>query len=138
MKGNRLTRILGSLKRLHRPRRGKSTLPPGYISKALEKWIDEGRYAEESSVEKVSVQLGIAPWMLTDYFRNEHGTRFTTWRKEIRLSKAAELLLEKPEMPASKVGEMVGIKDKSNFRNQFRKKTGLTPSQWRARHSTPL
>ncbi|MBQ6087545.1 MAG: helix-turn-helix transcriptional regulator [Bacteroidales bacterium] len=138
MNGKRLTRILGTLKRLNPARREKSTLPPGYVSKALEKWIDDGRFAEESSVETVSVQLGLAPWMLTDYFRNEHGTRFTTWRKEIRLSKAAELLLEKPEMPASKVGEMVGIKDKSNFRNQFRKKTGLTPTQWRARHTASL
>ena len=137
MTGKKLDRILGTLKRLRPSLRSKSTLPPGYVSMALNKWIEEGKFAEESSVETVAGELGITPWMLTDYFRTAHGKRFTTWRKEIRLSKAEELLLGRPDIPASKVGELVGIRDKSNFRNQFRKRTGLTPAQWRTRRPSP-
>ena len=131
-----LSKILDSMRRLLPFGRSRTTVHYSDISKAIEQWIAEGRYSEEASVETVASQMGIAPWMLTDYFRNVHGKRFTTWRKEIRLSKAATLLVGKPEIPACKIGAMVGIRDKSNFRNQFRQSTGLTPAQWREEHSS--
>ena len=126
-----LSKILDSMRKLLPFGSGRSSVRHSDISRLLEQWIDNGRYSEEASVETVASQMGIAPWMLTDYFRDVHGKRFTTWRKEIRLSKAADLLVEKPEIPASKIGMMVGIRDKSNFRNQFRLATGMTPAQWR-------
>lgn len=132
-----LQRFLDTVKRLRPGRRGRTTMSDEDIAEDLRKWVEEGKYKEESSVETVALQLGLTPWMLTDYFRAVHGKRFSTWRKEIRLSRARTLLLERPDLPACKVGEMVGIKDKSNFKSQFRKATGLTPSQWREHHSGP-
>lgn len=54
---------------------------------------------------------------------------FVNWRNELRMLYAEKFLLEHPDTPASAVGEAAGIPDKSNFRKEFRKFTGLSPSE---------
>ena len=103
------------------------------ISQALVGWIAAGRHREEyPSMDAVADELGVSKEQLSFYFSNRIHRRFDTWRKELRIEEAKILLVDFPDVPASAVGAMVGIPDKSNFRRQFYEQTGCTPSEWRA------
>ena len=60
--------------------------------------------------------------------------KFLTWRKELRINDAKDLLLMHPNAPACHIGFVVGLCDKSNFRQQFREVVGCTPLEWRKRN----
>ena len=83
-------------------------------------------------MDAVADELGVSKEQLSFYFSNRIHRRFDTWRMELRIEEAKILLVDFPDVPASAVGAMVGIPDKSNFRRQFYEQTGFTPSEWRA------
>ena len=49
---------------------------------------------------------------------------------QLRILHAKELL-QQTSLPASKIGEMVGIEDENYFYRIFKKRTGLTPQAYR-------
>ena len=71
---------------------------------------------------------------LSFYCSTRFGKTFLTWRKELRIEEAMDLLLKFPVIPASKIGLSLGIKDKSDFRHQFKSVTGMTPREWREKN----
>lgn len=85
-------------------------------------------------MEQVADDIGVSQEQLSWFFRQYAGTSFLQWRKRLRIRDAKKLLSRKNPLPVTKVGEMVGIPDKSNFRNQFEAFTGMTPAQWRDSH----
>ena len=101
-------------------------------------WIENKRYRECSlSREDVASELNTSPAFLSAYFNGVLKSDFYTWRTSLRIEDAKKLLLDNTELPVSLVGEMVGINDRSNFHRQFKKVTGLSPSQWRESYGTP-
>ena len=98
----------------------------------LESWVAEGKYRLwYGSMDSILEDLGLTAGELSMYCTAKLKKNFLSWRKELRMEDAKELLLKHPEVPASKIGKCLGINDKSNFRHQFKSVTGLTPSQWR-------
>ena len=102
------------------------------ISAALKDWQNRHGYCRHCRVDDVAEELGFSREQLTFYFHTVMKRGFVNWRSELRMLYAETLLLENPDTPAYAVGEVVGIPDKSNFRKEFRKFTGLSPSAWRA------
>ena len=61
-------------------------------------------------------------------FRREVGTTFEFWRRQVRLVKGIELLVE--GCPVKAVAAEVGYRQPSAFVELFRKTLGMTPKAW--------
>lgn len=101
----------------------------------LEKWVLEGKYRiKYNSIDEILDELGLTSDELNLYCTQVFGKRFLSWRKELRIEDAKRMLISEPHIPASKIGEALGISDKADFRHQFKSLTGLTPTGWREKN----
>jgi len=73
-----------------------------------------------------------------DYlFRAGVGQTPTQYLQELRLKKACRLL-ETTDLKITQVGLAVGYQDHSHFFRNFKRRFGLTPSQYRTQHLEKL
>ena len=79
-----------------------------------------------------SSQLNVNSSYLSNLFRHETGTTITEYVTGKRISHAANLLRFTRE-PVKTVAKMVGISDVQYFSRVFKKRMGVTPTQYRAR-----
>lgn len=86
-------------------------------------------------LEAVSRALKMSAPTLRRRLRAE-GTSFQAIKDEARCE-AARLALERPDLPVTAVAELLGFTDASAFHRSFRKWTGMTPGQYRARRRRP-
>ena len=112
------------------PDSGQATY--GKIKAALSAWVEQKRYREyDKSREEIAAELGTTKELLNQYFIQEMGQDFRTWRTGLRIEDAKQILLENRKVSTNIVGEMVGFSDRSNFHRQFTKIAGCSPKQWR-------
>lgn len=105
------------------------------VGKRLERWVSDGKYRiDYGPMDRILEELGLTSDELSYFCARRFGMSFLSWRKELRIEDAKRMLLEFPETPACKIGQSLGISDKSNFRHQFKSSTGMTPSEWRKNH----
>ncbi len=104
------------------------------VERQLARWIEEGKHHEpDISMDDILDDLGLTRKELSFYCSRVLKKKFLTWRKELRINEAKALLIQHPEVPACHIGYVVGLCDKSNFRQQFRDIVGCTPLEWRER-----
>ena len=105
------------------------------VARSLERWLNEGKLHEcYDSLEDIIEDLGVTHAELKYFCTMKFGKPFLTWRKELRMEEAKELLQNHLEIPICHIAFGLGFSDKSNFRKQFKEIVGCTPSEWRARH----
>jgi len=105
------------------------------VARSLERWLSEGKLHEcYDSLEDIIEDLGVTHAELKYFCAMKFRKPFLTWRKELRMEEAKELLQNHPEIPICHIAFDLGFSDKSNFRKQFKDIVGCTPSEWRARH----
>lgn len=80
--------------------------------------------------QQLAIKAGTNESQLRVLFKQEHNTTINTFLREIRISKAKELL-ESTKDPLHTVATQVGFKDASIFVRNFKKSTGTTPVKWR-------
>ena len=85
-------------------------------------------------MDAIAQDIGVPADQLSIYIRVRSRKSVLTWRKELRIWEARELLRFFPDLPISVIGEMVGIDDKTNFKRQFLQIVGTTPRDWREKH----
>lgn len=100
-----------------------------YLQEAL-KIIDE-RYAEKLSAALVAKELYISESYLCKLFRQEMDTSFTEYLGYIRIRKAMGMI-KHTTMKFYEIAEATGFGDPAWFATQFRKVTGISPSQYKA------
>lgn len=101
------------------------------ITAALDKWMRQKKFLTEGqNIHQTARSLGVNAEQLSFYCRSVLRVPFLTWRKELRIREAMNMLQEDPDMPLSLVGMCVGIKSKSNFRRQFSDVAGCPPRDW--------
>ncbi len=106
------------------------------IRDAVEGWVEQKGFTKRlSKLEEIADDIGIPADQLSMYVRIQKQKSVLTWRKELRIREAREILLNYPELPISVIGEMVGIDDKTNFKRQFRQVVGMHPRAWREKHT---
>lgn len=102
------------------------------IKKALDEWVSQKKYREyDKSREEIAEEIGTTKELLNQYFSQEIGKDFRTWRTELRIEDAKNLLLTDLKISTNVVGEIVGFSDRSNFHRQFTKLVGCSPKHWR-------
>lgn len=102
------------------------------IKRVMRDWIGlRGYWDNTRDIDFLALAADVQREDLSQFLREHASTRLMTMRKELRLEDAREMLLEQPGTPASTIGKMVGINDKTDFRRQFREYFGMTPAEWR-------
>lgn len=101
---------------------------------ALLEWIQEN-YSKNIAVEMAARKLHISAGSFSRSFQRRVGRSFTQYVNDVRIANAC-LLLSETDKPISNVSEACGFNAFSNFSEQFRKRLGMTPRQYRYQSST--
>jgi AraC-like DNA-binding protein len=80
----------------------------------------------------IAAGIGLSPAAFSRFFRHATGRGFTETLNDIRLGHACELLRETNRTIAEACYES-GFENLANFNRQFRRRHGLSPTEWRAR-----
>lgn len=87
------------------------------------------------SLESVSGILGINPSYLSVLFKKSTGTNFVDHIADLRINAAKELLKD-PLKSNAEIASMAGYESSSYFARAFKKKTGMTPTEYRKKSAT--
>lgn len=86
---------------------------------------------EELSVESISKELGFTRQYVSGRFHRVTGKLLSQFLKQKRLEKAARLL-KKGNMRITQIARLSGFDSENYFRQQFRRRFGMSPRQFRA------
>ncbi len=94
----------------------------------------EERHTEAVAQVDAARLLGMSPAGFSRFFRRATGRTFVAYLTELRLSRAARLLIE-TDFPVLEIAMRSGFHNLSNFNRRFRALRGATPSAFRASHA---
>lgn len=86
-------------------------------------------FAASIRLEEVSTLVGLTPTAFCRYFKERTKKTFVEYLNEMRIGYSKKLLLEN-KMKISTISGEVGFPNLSNFISQFKKVTGMSPSQF--------
>lgn len=98
------------------------------IDEALE-YIKE-HYNEELSLERVASVVYLNPAYFSQLFKLKTGQGYKDYVISLRLEQAKKLLLN-PKLRLAEIAERIGYQDMRHFTQVFRRKFGLTPTEFR-------
>lgn len=105
------------------------------LEENIRRWIEEKKFVRANmTLSDVAEELGTNRTYFSRYLNTHLGTDFKKWRTNLRIEEARELLLTYHDKSAQNIAEMVGISDRSNFHNQFKGITGMSPEDYRKFH----
>lgn len=94
-----------------------------------EKYMDP-----EISLDVVCAVIGVSNSYFSSIFKKEMGKSFISYLTDYRMDVAAELILNTDEKSYI-IAERVGYQDANYFSYVFKKKFGVSPSKYRAKHT---
>jgi two-component system response regulator YesN len=97
--------------------------------KEAQKYINE-HYASPVNLEEVSAVIGFNATYFSTLFKKETGMNFLEYVTIVRI-KTAKQLLSDSKKSVLDISHEVGYSDFKHFTKQFKKVTGLTPSEYR-------
>ncbi len=93
------------------------------------------RTAADSVQQREAARLaGLSPAAFSRYFRKKLGHTFEAFVNEVRVGRACRALIEAPERAVAEIAFAAGYNNLANFNRQFRRRTGLAPVAYRAKH----
>lgn len=87
-------------------------------------------YSEELSLKTLSQKAGLHPNYLGQLFQQEVGSSFSDYVNQYRIEKATQLLLN-TDRKTAEIALSVGYLDTSYFYRQFKKYSGVSPTELR-------
>lgn len=111
----------------------------GSGEKAIEvalQYIKE-HYYEELSLERIASVVFLNPAYFSQLFKNKTGQGYKEYVTSLRLEQA-KLLLLNPGLRLADIAERVGYQDMRHFTQMFRKKYGLTPTEYRQQENISI
>lgn len=102
--------------------------PPAWLARVREALDDE--LTTGVTVQSLARRAGVHPVSLSRAFRRHYGRTITEYRRRARLRRAAASISSSPSS-LSTIAHRVGYSDHPHLCREFRRETGLTPSQFR-------
>jgi len=99
------------------------------IIQAAMDYIDK-HYQQSITLDCVAAHVFLSPAYFSASFKKETGVNYIDYLTSIRIN-AAKRLLNSLDCSISQIGERVGYKDPKQFRKQFIKSEGISPSEYR-------
>ena len=93
------------------------------------KYISDN-YMHHITLEDTARKIFVSPSYLSRIFSSEMNVSFTDYLSDMRVQKSC-MLLRGDTISVSEVSSLVGFSDQSYFNKVFKKKTGVTPKQYR-------
>lgn len=90
----------------------------------------ENNFSSAITLDYLSTFSGISKYYLSREFKKYTGFSPNDYLIQLRVEHA-KYLLHSTSLPANKIAHIVGIHDMNNFTNLFKKKTGMSPGQFR-------
>lgn len=84
------------------------------------------------SLEKISAEFGYSVYYISHIFNDYTGTSLMDYILQIRLN-TAELMLKSGDETVSEIAEKCGYGNVSSFSTLFKRKKGITPTEYRIR-----
>lgn len=91
----------------------------------------ENNYTEHLTLDYLASFASMNKYYLSKEFKKYTGFSPNDYLISLRINQA-KTLLKSTTLPASKIAHEVGIHNMNNFTNLFKKKTGMTPIQYRS------
>ena len=98
--------------------------------KAALSYIEEN-YQNDLSREELAGYLSISPEYLSRLFSQECGMTLKEYVNYIRINKSQHYLKADPTLKIQDIAALTGIEDVNYFCRLFRKKTGMSPQEFR-------
>jgi transcriptional regulator GlxA family with amidase domain len=99
------------------------------VVRFCEQWLGE-HYRETGAIKQIVGLAGIPERTLKRRFKAATGNTLIEYLQNLRIE-AAKQLLESGQLPVDEISMEVSYEDPSFFRSLFKRRTGLTPSQYR-------
>lgn len=100
-----------------------------HIMDGIRAFLSEN-YQREFSLDELADSLHRSKNYLSGYFKKKTGTSLSTHIQNYRIQKALDLLRD-PSLKIQDISTMVGIGNINTFLRQFKRYTGMTPSEYR-------
>lgn len=85
---------------------------------------------QDLSLEEIAQRVHLSPSRLAHVFRSHTGVSIMRWREDHRITLAKQML-QSPGVPISLIAARVGYEDHLYFSRVFRKRVGVSPSEYR-------
>lgn len=99
-----------------------------HIVRATKEYL-ELHYADDISLEDMAEHVNISPQYFSKLIKKTTGFNFIDWLSMLRVKKAKELL-NNSNLTVKEVCFLVGYKDPNYFSRIFKKRIGITPSEY--------
>ena len=99
------------------------------MKQRMEKYISE-HLSEPLTLDTVADAFSITPVYLSSWFKKNMNTNFLSYISNARMEHAKELLCDPNPPKIYEIALAVGIENPATFIRQFKKHTGITPSQY--------
>lgn len=99
------------------------------LVRRCENWLSE-HYKEDDVIRRLTSEADASERTLKRRFKSATGVTLIEYQQNLRIEEAKRLL-EKGQLPVDEISVAVGYKDRSFFRSLFKRRSGLTPSQYR-------
>ncbi len=96
----------------------------------VEKYLQHNYMLFDISLDSVSAILNINPSYFSSLFKRSTGINFVDYLTNLRIQ-AAQELLQDPLRSTAEVARLVGYENANYFTRTFKKKTGMTPTDFR-------
>jgi AraC family transcriptional regulator of arabinose operon len=109
---------------------------PGYQSRSLDARIlaacqfVANNLARDTSLDEIAQHVCLSPSRLAHLFRDEMGVNIVRWREDQRIILAKHMLMN-TTIPVSTLAGRVGYDDQLYFSRVFRKRVGVSPTEFR-------
>ena len=95
----------------------------------LRRYVDE-RYSEHISLSDAAQLSGLKMSSFCSFFRTAVGINFTDWLRQVRISRAIELM-KTSALPITRIAHDVGFVEMITFEREFKKHTRMTPRDFK-------
>lgn len=123
----------GFAQEANRMEAGDGTERAAQLIAKVQKYLKQNYMRYDLSLEKVSDLLGVNASYLSVLFKKYTGVNFVTYVTDLKIN-VAKQLLEDPLRSANEIAGMVGYESASYFTRAFKKRTGMTPTEYRQSH----
>ena len=100
-----------------------------YPWKGLCRFVDE-HYSNHISLVEAAHISGLDKTSFCTFFHESVGMKFTDWLRQVRISKAIELM-KTSDLSVREIAHEVGFVEMLTFEREFKKYTRLTPKEFK-------
>lgn len=104
------------------------------VARILNKWVNqpEKPYLQEGiTIASVAASLHLSRRLLSEFLNKFYSQNFNAWINALRVNEAKRLMDESENFSLTQVAEKAGFSDLSCMSRAFKRKTGMSPSQYR-------